>query len=117
MLRELGITLFLAAVGINSGECFAEELYEPQAFLWLGLGALITVVPIALVGVVARVWCRLGYPELCGLLAGSMTDPPALAFAPQSTDSDLPAVAYATMYPLTMLLRVFSVQLLIFLMH
>ncbi|HEY8515517.1 MAG TPA: hypothetical protein VIS07_08385 [Candidatus Binatia bacterium] len=80
------------------------------------LGALITVVPIALVGVVARAWYGLGHPELCGLLAGSMTDPPALAFAQQSTESDVPAVAYATVYPLT-LLRVFSVQVLIFVLH
>jgi putative transport protein len=74
-------------------------------------------VPLLIVGLLARAWKKLNASELCGLLAGSMTDPPALAFAQQSTGSDAPAVAYATVYPLVMLLRVFSAQLIVFLLY
>ncbi len=117
MLREIGITLFLAAVGLKSGDKFIEVLTGGSGPAWLLLGATITAVPLVLVGLVARAWQKLNYAELCGLLAGSMTDPPALAFAQQTTGSDAPAVAYATVYPLVMLLRVFSAQLLIFLLY
>jgi len=78
---------------------------------------VITAVPLLVVGVLARAWKKLNYAELCGLLAGSMTDPPALAFAQQSTASDAPAVAYATVYPLVMILRVFSGQLIVFFLY
>jgi putative transport protein len=116
MLREVGITLFLAAVGLKSGEKFMEVLLGGDGWRWLLLGAVITAVPLMVVGLVARAWQKLNYAELCGLLAGSMTDPPALAFAQQTTASDAPAVAYATVYPLVMLLRVFSTQLIVFLL-
>ncbi len=115
-LREIGITLFLAAVGLKSGEKFVQILAEGDGFRWLGYGALVTIVPLLVVGFVARAWKKLNYAELCGLLAGGMTDPPALAFAQQTTGSDAPAVAYATVYPLVMLLRVFTGQLLVFLL-
>ena len=117
MLREIGISLFLAAVGLKSGEKFVGLLLGPQGLHWLGYGILITFVPLLVVGIVARGWKKLNYAELCGVLAGSMTDPPALAFAQQHLASDAPAVAYATVYPLTMLLRVFSAQLVIFLLY
>ena len=117
MLREVGITLFLAAVGIKSGEKFVEVLTSGQGWHWLGFGAAITAIPLLTVGLVARAWRKTNYAELCGLLAGSMTDPPALAFAQQTTASDAPAVAYATVYPLVMLLRVFSGQLIVFLLY
>jgi putative transport protein len=117
LLRELGITLFLGAVGLKSGEKFVEVLLGGDGWRWLALGAGVTVIPLVVVGLVARAWRRLNYAELCGLLAGSMTDPPALAFAQQSTESDAPAVAYATVYPLVMLLRVFSAQLLVFALY
>ncbi|HEY8994416.1 MAG TPA: putative transporter [Lacunisphaera sp.] len=117
MLREVGITLFLAAVGLKSGEKFMEVLMGGNGLRWLLFGAIITAGPLVLVGVVARAWKKLNYAELCGLLAGSMTDPPALAFAQQTTASDAPAVAYATVYPLVMLLRVFSAQLIVFLLY
>jgi Predicted permease len=113
-LREIGITLFLAAVGIKSGEKFVSILLEGDGLAWLGWGALVTAVPLLLVGLLARAWKKLNYAEICGLLAGSMTDPPALAFAQQTTGSDAPAVAYASVYPLVMLLRVFCAQLLVF---
>ncbi|MDD3178850.1 MAG: putative transporter [Opitutaceae bacterium] len=116
MLREIGISLFLAAVGINSGEKFVEVLLGPQGAHWLLYGAVITFVPLMVVGLIARAWKKINYAELSGLLAGSMTDPPALAFAQQHMGSDAPAVAYATVYPLVMLLRVFSAQLVVFLL-
>ncbi|MBI2496658.1 MAG: putative transporter [Opitutae bacterium] len=117
MLREVGITLFLAAVGLKSGDKFVEVLLGGHGLAWLGFGAVITAVPLVAVGLLARAWKKLNYAELCGLLAGGMTDPPALAFAQQTTGSDAPAVAYATVYPLVMLLRVFSAQLLVFLLY
>lgn len=116
MLREIGISLFLAAVGLRSGEKFVSVLLGPQGMWWLLFGAVITIVPLVTIGLLARGWKRINYAELCGLLAGSMTDPPALAFAQQQLGSDIPAVAYATVYPMTMLLRVFSSQLLVFLL-
>ncbi len=116
MLREIGITLFLAAVGLKSGERFVEVLLSGEGWRWLALGALVTAVPLLLIGLLARGWRKLNYAEICGLLAGSMTDPPALAFSQQVTNSDAPAVAYATVYPLVMLLRVFTAQLVVFLL-
>jgi putative transport protein len=117
MLREVGITLFLAAVGLKSGGKFMEVLMGGDGLRWLLFGAVITAVPLLVIGLLARAWKKLNYAELCGLLAGSMTDPPALAFAQQSTASDAPAVAYATVYPLVMLLRVFTAQLIVFLLY
>jgi putative transport protein len=117
MLREVGITLFLAAVGLKSGDKFVEVLLGGNGLHWFLCGAVVTIVPLLIVGLLARAWKKLNYSELCGLLAGSMTDPPALAFAQQSTGSDAPAVAYATVYPLVMLLRVFSAQLIVFLLY
>lgn len=117
MLREIGISLFLAAVGLKSGEKFVSVLFGAEGLRWLILGAVITIVPLLLVGLVARAWKQLNYAEICGLLAGSMTDPPALAYAQQTTGSDAPAVAYATVYPLTMLLRVFTGQLVVFILY
>jgi putative transport protein len=117
MLREVGITLFLAAVGLRSGEKFVEVLLGGNGLHWLLYGAAITAIPLVVVGLVARFWKKINYAELCGLLAGSMTDPPALAFAQQTTGSDAPAVAYATVYPIVMLLRVFSAQLIVFLLY
>lgn len=115
-LREIGITLFLAAVGMKSGEKFVAILLEGDGLWWLLCGAIITALPLLVVGLIARAWKKLNYAELCGLLAGSMTDPPALAFAQQTTQSDAPAVAYAAVYPFVMLLRVFCAQLLVFLL-
>jgi len=117
MLRELGITLFLAAVGMRAGSKFMHALTSGDGLRWLLLGAVITIVPVVIVGLGARAWKKINYAELCGLLAGSMTDSTALAFAQQTTASDAPAVAYATIYPLVMLLRVFVTQLIVFLLY
>src|SRR3984885_1327457 len=113
VLREIGIVLFLACVGLKSGSRFLEVLLSGSGFYWMAAGAVLTFVPLMIVGVVARRFFKLDYPTLCGVLAGSMTDPPALAFATSVTKSDQPLVAYAAVYPLVMILRVFIVQILV----
>ena len=113
-LREIGIVLFLACVGLKSGDLFFESLMNGQGFAWMGLGAAITFVPVFVTAFLARKVVGLSVSETGGLLAGSMTDPPALAYAQRTYDSSETSVAYATVYPLTMLLRVLSAQLLIF---
>jgi putative transport protein len=112
-LRETGIMLFLGAVGLGAGDVFVETLVHGDGVYWMGCGALITLVPLLVVGVVARAALKVNYLTLCGLLAGSMTDPPALSFATSVSGSEAPSVAYATVYPLTMILRVLSAQLLV----
>lgn len=118
VLREVGIALFLAAVGLNAGNRFVETLAGGEGLRWLACGALITAVPLAIVALGARLVYKLNYVTLCGLLAGSMTDPPALAFAGAITKSEGSSVAYATVYPLVMLLRVISAQaMVLYLFH
>ena len=112
MLRELGIVLFLASVGLKSGEGFLQTLRGP-GLEWMLYGALITFVPLMVVALIARIFLKVNYLSLCGLLAGSMTDPPALAFAGTMTGSEAPSVSYATVYPLVMLLRVLSAQTMV----
>lgn len=111
--RELGIVLFLACVGLKAGEKFFATVFTSQGLLWLAGGFAITVIPILIAGLVARLVMKMNYTVISGLLAGSMTDPPALAFANAVSKSDAPSVAYATVYPLTMLLRIVTVQVLI----
>jgi putative transport protein len=115
MLREIGIVLFLASVGLASGEKFIPSLVSGDGFIWMGYGAIITIVPLLIAGIFSRFVLKRNYLEICGLLAGSMTDPPALAFAGSIAQSEAPAVAYATIYPLVMFLRIFVAQLLILL--
>lgn len=112
-LREIGIVLFLAVVGLKSGGSFVDTLVNGNGLEWIGYGALITFIPLMIVGVLARLYGQMNYLTLCGLLAGSMTDPPALAFANAiKEDSGAPALSYATVYPLVMFLRIISLQLL-----
>ncbi len=115
MLREIGIVLFLASVGLITGEKFISVLASGDGFVWMGYGAIITLVPILVTGFFSRFILKRNYLEICGLLAGSMTDPPALAFAGTLARSEAPALAYATVYPLVMFLRIFVAQLLILL--
>jgi putative transport protein len=115
MLREVGIVLFLASVGITAGENFIPTLLSGKGFLWMGYGAIITLVPLLTVGFISAKYLKKNYLEICGLLSGSMTDPPALAYANNLAESDAPAVAYATVYPLVMFLRIFLAQILILL--
>ncbi len=111
--RELGIVLFLACVGLKAGENFFATVLTAEGLYWLMGGLAITVIPTFIVGVIARLMLKLNFTIISGLLAGSMTDPPALAFANTISGSDAPSVAYATVYPLTMLLRILSVQILV----
>jgi putative transport protein len=111
-LREFGIMLFLAAVGLLSGARFVATVLTPQGAQWMLLGLAVTLLPLLAVGIVARRWHRMNYVTLTGLLSGGMTDPPALAFATATARSDAPAVAYATVYPLTMLLRIVAAQII-----
>jgi putative transport protein len=113
MLREVGIILFLSCVGLKAGDQFVETLVHGPGLVWMACGAVVTVVPLVLAGFIGRGLMKLNYLTLSGTMAGSMTDPPALAFANSMTDSNGPSLAYATVYPLTMLLRVVSAQLLI----
>ncbi len=113
MIREIGIALFLAAVGFGAGKSFIPTLVG-GGYVWIGYGVIITMVPLLLIGFAARKWLKLDYFTLMGLIAGSTTDPPALAYATQqSSRNDRAAVAYSTVYPLTMFLRVLTGQLMI----
>jgi len=112
-LREFGIVLFLAVVGLKSGGQFFETLLDGDGLIWMASASLITVVPLVIVGFFARLVMKTNYLTICGLLAGSMTDPPALAFANQISTSEAPALAYATVYPLVMCLRILAPQILV----
>lgn len=112
-LRELGIVLFLSVVGLKSGAGFIDTLLYGDGLWWIGYGALITIIPLLIVGMLARMLGKMNYLTLCGMLAGSMTDPPALAFANGlHATSGAAALSYATVYPLAMFLRIMSPQLL-----
>lgn len=113
MLREIGIALFLACVGLSAGEGFVDTIVNKGGFTWIGYGFLITTIPLLIVGSVGRYFFKINYFTLMGLIAGSTTDPPALAYSNATAGNDSPAVGYATVYPLTMFLRVLSAQLLI----
>jgi putative transport protein len=113
VLRELGIVLFLACVGLKAGEHFVQILTQGDGLVWMGYGALITLVPLLLFGCFARLVMKQNFMNVCGLMAGSMTDPPALQFANATSNSDAPSVAYATVYPLTMFLRIITAQVLV----
>lgn len=113
MLREIGICLFLACVGLGAGENFVETIVHDGGVKWIGLGVIITMLPLITVGIIGRSAYKLNYYTLMGLLAGSTTDPPALSYANATAGNDAPSVSYASVYPLTMFLRVLSAQLLI----
>ena len=113
MLREIGICLFLASVGISAGQGFVDTVFNETGMWWVIWGFIITVVPLIIVGCVARWKYKINYLTIMGMFSGGYTDPPALAYANNSTANDAPAVAYATVYPLTMFLRVVAAQALI----
>ena len=113
MLREVGIALFLACVGLGAGEEFVETIIDGGGYAWIGYGAIITILPLLIVGVIGRLWFKVDYFTLIGVMAGATTDPPALAYSNDLAGNDIPSVGYATVYPLTMFLRVLSAQLLI----
>ncbi len=113
LMRELGICLFLASVGISSGAGFAETVFNETGMWWVLWGFLITVLPLIVVGCIARGVYKINFLTIMGLMSGGYTDPPALAYANSATGHDAPAVAYSTVYPLTMFLRVVAAQGLI----
>lgn len=112
MLREIGITLFLACVGLSAGDGFVDTIRN-GGLAWVGYGFIITIVPLLIIGCIGRYFCKVNYFTLMGLIAGSTTDPPALAYSNATAGNDAPAVGYATVYPLAMFLRVLTAQLLI----
>ena len=116
MLREFGLALFLASVGIKAGEHFVDTVIAGDGLKYVWTGFIITVIPILVIGLIARMRFKLNYFTIMGLIAGSTTDPPALAFASQASNSDAPAVGYSTVYPLTMFLRILTAQLIVLLL-
>jgi putative transport protein len=115
LMRELGIALFLASVGLSSGKNLGVAFADGRGFYWILMGVAITMIPLIVAGIIAKKLFRKTYFEICGLLAGASTDPPALAFATKLAGSDIPSVTYATVYPVTMILRIVAAQLLILL--
>ena len=113
MLREIGIALFLASVGIKAGANFVSTVVDGDGLLYVGCGFLITVIPLLIMGAVARFHYKMNYFMLMGLIAGSNTDPPALAYSNQTAGNNAPAVGYSTVYPVSMFLRILTAQLLI----
>ena len=111
MLREIGLAMFLAAVGIGAGDGFVDAIIN-GGYKWIGYGVIITVLPLILVALLARLKFKVNYYTLMGLMSGAMTDPPALGFANQSSGNDMPAIGYATVYPVVMFLRVLTAQLM-----
>jgi putative transport protein len=115
MLREIGITLFLASVGIEAGAKFFDTVVHGDGLLYVLIGFLITVIPLLIIGIIGRLYFKINYFTLIGMMSGSMTDPPALAYANQVSGSDAPAVGYSTVYPLTMFLRILIGQMVLLL--
>ena len=113
MLREIGIVLFLASVGIEAGEHFVQTVVERSGLSYVGYGFLITTIPLLIIGIIARLYCKVNYFTLMGLIAGSNTDPPALAYSNQASGNDAPSVGYSTVYPLTMFLRILAGQMIL----
>ena len=115
MLREIGLVLFLASVGIKAGAGFWETVVQGDGLKYVGTGFLITVIPILIIGTLARLKFKFNYFTIMGMLAGTYTDPPALAYANQSCSKEAPAVGYSTVYPLSMFLRILTAQIIILL--
>ena len=113
MLREIGLVLFLASVGIKAGEGFLDTIIQGDGLKYVYTGFLITIIPIFIVGIIARVKYKFNYFTIMGMVAGTYTDPPALAYANSVCSKDAPAVGYSTVYPLSMFLRIFTAQIII----
>ena len=113
MLREIGLVLFLASVGIKAGAGFWNTVAEGDGLLYVLTGFLITVLPILVTGTLARVKFKLNYFTIMGMMAGTYTDPPALAYANSTCSKGAPAVGYSTVYPLSMFLRIFTAQTIV----
>lgn len=116
MLREIGLALFLASVGIKAGANFMNTVVAGDGLTYVWCGFLITIIPIMIIGLIGKLYYKINYFTLMGLIAGANTDPPALAFANQTAGNDAPAVGYSTVYPLSMFLRILTAQLIILLL-
>ncbi len=116
MLREIGIALFLASVGIDAGDSFLHTIIEGDGLLYVAYGAIITIIPILIIGILGRYVYHINYYSLMGLISGGTTNPAALAYSSQTAGNDKPAVAYSTVYPLTMFLRIISGQIILLLL-
>ena len=116
MLREIGLALFLASVGIKAGANFMNTVVAGDGLTYVWCGFLITIIPILIIGLIGKLYYKMNYFTLMGLIAGANTDPPALAFANQTAGNDAPAVGYSTVYPLSMFLRILTAQLIILLL-
>ncbi len=113
MLRRLGLSMYLACLGLSAGEHFFETVVRPEGLLWIGLGFVITIVPVLLVGWLALRFGHLDFGSVTGMLCGSMANPMALTYANDTIPNDKPSVTYATVYPLSMFVRVIIAQLLL----
>ena len=115
MLRALGLSMYLACLGLDAGTHFFETVFRPEGALWVGLGFTITVIPVILVAAVSIKWMKIDFGSVAGMLCGSMSNPMALNYVNSTVDSDTPSVAYATVYPLTMFVRVIMAQVILML--
>ena len=115
MLRALGLSMYLACLGLDAGTHFFETVFRPEGALWVGLGFAITVIPVILVAAVSIKWMKIDFGSVAGMLCGSMPNPMALNYVNSTVDSDTPSVAYATVYPLTMFVRVIMAQVILML--
>ena len=113
MLREIGLVLFLASVGIKAGAGFWDTVVQGDGLKYVGTGFLITIIPILIVGPLARIKYHFNYFTIMGMIAGTYTDPPALAYANQICSKEAPAVGYSTVYPLSMFLRIFTAEIIV----
>jgi putative transport protein len=113
MIRDIGLVLFLASVGIKAGAGFFETVVQGDGLLYVLTGFFITVIPILIVGPIARLRYKFNYFTIMGMLAGTYTDPPALAFANSICSKEAPAIGYSTVYPLSMFLRIFTAQMVV----
>ena len=113
MLREIGLVLFLASVGVKAGNSFWDTVAQGDGLKYVFTGFLITIIPILVIGTIARMKYKFNYFTIMGMLAGTCTDPPALAYANSLCSKEAPAVGYSTVYPLSMFLRIFTAQLIV----
>ena len=113
MLRAIGLALYLACLGIDSGQHFFETVFRSEGLLWIGIGAFLTIVPTVVLGLIALKLLKIDYGTVSGMLCGSMANPMALDYANSTLPGDRPSIAYATVYPLSMFARVILVQIVI----
>ena len=116
MLREVGLCIFLACVGLSSGHDFLQVVFTPEGLRWIGYGAIITIVPTLVCGILGRYVMHFNFYTLLGMLSGANTNPPALAYTREMTSTDLPSVSYSAVFPIIMFLRIISIQLFIFIL-